>query len=627
MRQIITDHKIAFTLLTLTAVFALTAGVGTLPVAAQDDAAFSGSFSIGFRSVDVGGSENKYREDFNIEDGPRLFNLNLEYLPGGESQFVDRFDLDINNLGGDAFETIHLGARKFGQFNFTYDRRKSNYFYNDTILPHDLADVRLSSGGDFHTFNFDRVRDSAQLDIDISPAAKVYFGFDRFTKEGESTTTLDIQRDEFELDKPINESLNDYRAGFQYAWDKVTLVLEEQFREYDNAYEIFLPGFSLGENATNAATLDFFFLDQPYNLDSNSHIARIVAKPNKRFTVRAMANLQDMELDIEADERQQGTTFTGAPFASSASGEGRIDRDVEIFEVDLSYQINARFAVIGGLWQRSLDQQGEFAFDGTDNLGAWDVETSGGEAGLQCQLTNEWLVTGGVRFESRDVRHDAAEDEPLELDDTETTDQDGFFFNVGWHPAKGIRLSLDYEDFSYDDPFTLASPTDRQRIRLSAKAKLGNGFWINGSYLDQQYENNNSGWDADHSQLALRLGYGEGKLNASVGYSFVDIDRRIAQLTNIGLFPIAYQADADFIDGRLRYKANGRVTFGGDFRLYDNAGSFALDRSDVRAFVELTLKERYLLNLAYRTIDYDEDRFNFDDYDADIVELGIGYRW
>jgi hypothetical protein len=600
-------------------------GLVATPATAQDDASFSGSFSIGFRTVDVGGNEDKYREDYNREDGPQLFNLNFEYLAGDDVEFVDRFDLDVNNLG-DNFETIHLGARKFGQYNFRYDRRKSNYFYHDIIVPHDLANVRLSTGGDFHTFNFDRVQDSAQLDITINPASKVYFGFDRFTKVGESTTTLDIQRDEFEMDRPIDETFANYTAGFQYSWPKVTLVLEEQFQDYENAYEIFLPGFSLGENATNAATLDFFFLDQPYDLEANSHIVRVVAHPNKRLTVRFAGQLQDMELDVTAHERQQGTTFRGDPFSSSADGNGGIERDSEIFEVDLSYQINPRFAVIGGLWQKSLDQEGDFQFGGDSNVGFWEIETGGGEVGLQCQFSNQLVVSGGLRFESREVDHGSAENEPLVITE-EDTDQDGYFVNASWSPSKGVRLTLDFEDFSYDDPFTLASPTDRQRIRLAARAKLGNGFSVTGSYTDQTYENDNSGWDADNSQFALRVNYDEGKLYASVGYSFIDIEREINQLTTIGLFPIAYEADADFIDGRLRYKASDRVTFGGDLRLYDNAGSFALDRSDLRAFVELTFRERYLLNLAYRSIDYDEDRFDFDDYDADIVEVGIGYRW
>ena len=34
-----------------------------------------------------------------------------------------------------------------------------------------------------------------------------------------------------------------------------------------------------------------------------------------------------------------------------------------------------------------------------------------------------------------------------------------------------------------------------------------------------------------------------------------------------------------------------------------------------------------VVHLGYRTVDYNEKDFDFDDYDADILEAGIGYRW
>ena len=122
----------------------------------------------------------------------------------------------------------------------------------------------------------------------------------------------------------------------------------------------------------------------------------------------------------------------------------------------------------------------------------------------------------------------------------------------------------------------------------------------------------------------------------SVGFSTIDVDRRIDQtvttLPGFGggqelFFPIAYDADSDFIDARLRYAVDERIAFGGDFRLYDNSGSFALEREDLRGWVEFGVGNGYLIHLGYRTVDYDEQAFNFDDYDADIAEVSFGYRW
>jgi hypothetical protein len=41
-----------------------------------NESPFSGSVSLGTRSVDVAGAITKYREDLNLEDGVRLFDLN-----------------------------------------------------------------------------------------------------------------------------------------------------------------------------------------------------------------------------------------------------------------------------------------------------------------------------------------------------------------------------------------------------------------------------------------------------------------------------------------------------------------------------------------------------------------------
>jgi len=33
------------------------------------------------------------------------------------------------------------------------------------------------------------------------------------------------------------------------------------------------------------------------------------------------------------------------------------------------------------------------------------------------------------------------------------------------------------------------------------------------------------------------------------------------------------------------------------------------------------------VNVGYRYVDYEEELFGFDDYEADIVEASIGYAW
>lgn len=601
------------------------------PVAAADSP-FSGSFLIGYRTVDVSKTTAKYKEDLNLDDGPRLFSLELDIKPtGAAGEIMDSFELALSNLGGDPFETMRLKASKAGAYKLQYKRLESDYFYDDTILPPELANLRLSSGGDFHTFDFTRVRDDASLEITVNPRSKFTFGFERFSKIGEATTTIDLQRDDFELDRRVNETSDAWRAGYEYSWDKVTLALEERIEDYENDVELFLPGATPGENTTNLTVLDFFFLDQPYEYQNQQHTLRLVARPNERWTVRAVASLQNLDLDLTARERSAGIGSTGQRFSTNLSGAGDIARDIEMFDADVTFRINDAWAIVGSAWNRALDQEGRITFGTATGRSEWTIDTTGFEAGFLWEPNTKFNWTAGYRTESRDVEFGAVEtaSTPFRTEE-ETTDHDGLVTSLGWRPSDKLRFHLSYEDSSYDDSFTLVSPTDRTRIRATGDFRLGAGFALHGEIQQSDNDNNLSGFEGSVEQADLRLSYTKEGFSASAGWGKTKIDHKIDATIVFGtvptFLPVNYRSDADFLDGRVAWKG-GRWHLGLDLRLYENDGSFALERDDYRGYVEFDLTEKYLLRIAHRTVDYNEIRANFDDYDADITEFGIGYKF
>jgi hypothetical protein len=633
----------------LALVLALAAAAG--PALAQDDpGAFSGAFRVGYRSVDVDGSATKYREDVNLDDGPRLFDLRFTLLPTGElGAMVDRVDLDVTDFGGDPFETLRLGVRKFGAFDFTYSRRESEYFYQDVIVPHEVANVRLSNAGDLHHFDFERVQEKADLSVEVGTRAAVTFGFDRFTKRGESTTTLDLLRDEFELERPIDESLNAFHAGFEYRFDRVTVVVEERVRDYENVVDVFLPGASQGESPTTATALDFFFLEQPYDFTSEETVLRAVARPTSRWILRGVASFDRLDLDLTAAERSQGVDFATNPFATDLTGEGAIERDTEQVDLDFTYLVSDRLAVVGGAYSKQLEQDGDFLWGGARNLGSWSIDTTGVEAGVELTVNPRLTASVGTRWESREATHGALEavvpgfPVPFATETVET-DHTGLFASLAWRPADlPLRVTAEVDQSDADDPFTLASPTDRLRYRLRAEYGLGGGFALTGSFTGNRAENDRSGWDATYDQLNLRVAYTAPALEASLGYGLVDIDRSIDQLVSFGtLFAIDYDARSSFVDGRVQWTPAPDWRLGASATLYDNDGDFSggrqydISRDDLRVFAEYLFPQSYSLRLAWRNVDYGEDDVaiealagagDFDDYEADVLELSVGYRW
>ena len=590
--------------------------------------ALTGSASLGVRSVEVEGAEAKYREDLNLDDGARLFGVPLDYAPRVGETPVDRIELDADNLGGDPFERIHLDVRRYDAYHLKLDRRRSEYFYDDTILPAALASVSGSTGGDFHTFDFERVRSTASLDIDVTPATQVSVGLERQTRTGDSTTTLSVERDEFDLEKPLDESLNVLNLGVRHAWKRVTMIVDEQVRDFENTSELFLPGASPGRNGADAAELQFFRFDQTYDYGSRSHGVRVLAEPTARLDVNAGWRLEDLELDLRGDEHARGTSAAGLPYETQRSGPGDVDRAIEIANLGLGYAATERIRLVGELRRSTLEQNGELMMGTNVGASEWEISTDGYELGAELALSPAVTVAAGWSREARATTYGWLYD-AAGAGESIGTDRAGYFARLTLDLTGGLELSASVEDNSIDDPFTLASPTSSVRYNVTARRRWSNGLSLSGSYRNTDIDNDQSNWLADTEQATLRLTYQRQRLQLSSGYTRVDIARSVEQSvaagTRITVFVIDYTAASMFRDASAYWRLNDRFAIGGDLRSYDNHGSFKLARDDWRAVLDVRVSAEYTLQVTYRELDYVEDEY--DSYDAEILELAFGLRW
>jgi hypothetical protein len=602
------------------------------PAAAQQaplpPAFLTGSVSLGVRSVDLDGTEAKYREDVNLDDGARVFGVQLGYVaPTGEAP-VDRVDLDAANLGGDPFESVHLGVRKYGAYDLKLDRRRSEYFYDDTILPAAAASVTGSTGGDFHTFDFERIRSTAALDIEATPATRVSVGLERQTRTGDSATTLTVERDEFDLEKPLDESLDTFRVGVRHSWERVTLIVDEQFRDFENTSELFLPGASAGRNPADAAELQFFTFDQSYDYAARSHAVRLLTEPTARLDVQAGWRFEDLELDLQGAEQASGTSAAGAPFSTSRSGPGKVGRDIEIADVELGFDIGPRVRLVGAARRSTLEQSGELTFGPNVGASAWEIATDGYEIGAELALSAVVTVAAGWSSESRSTVYGWSFDADAAGTDGDTG-RTGYFARLMLHLAGGLDITASVEDNSIDDPFTLASPTSSTRYKATARRRWSNGLSLSANYRNTDVDNDVSNWLAGTEQGDVRLIYQRPRLQVSGGYTRVDLERSVEQAvtagTRVTVFAIDYTAESSFWDASARWQLNERFAIGGDLRSYDNHGSFRLTRDDFRAFLDMRVGDDYRLQIAYRDLDYVEDAY--DAYDVGILELAFGVSW
>lgn len=601
----------------------------------ETDSSLEGLLRFGFRGVDVGGAEGKYRQHVNLDSGPRLFELRFDYEPvGGPGEAVDKLSLDITQFGGDPFETLRFNLRKYGAYKFRYQRSKSTYFHEDILFPGELEDQRLHLEGDFVTFDTDRIRDEAKLDLKLGRSANLNIGFNRYTRKGDSTTKLRVAGVVTPLERPIDEKMNELDLGFQYRWNKSALIFQERVRTFKNATELFLPGASDRDPDTIILS---FFRDQPYDLRSFQHTVRLNLIPDPRWLVRASVSIENMDFDGSTDE-SSAVLEDGVISTSESAGSGEIRRDTSWIDVDLSYLLNERVSLTGSLWRDDLDENGSFAFREDSSRAAWDMVKTGVEGGVQYAFSTAASVSGGIRYESRNTDYGTGENAEPELRSITTT-HTGVFLAADWRPRPLVGFNAELESGKYNDPFTLASPTDRLRFRAQAKFNRRTGAYGTVTYIGHRLSNDArppggltpSDWASDRDHVNLRAGYREDGLDVSVGYAFVRVKHDVDQTINPGgspfLIPILYRANSNFVNGRLRWRFLPEWRIGADLRFYDNDGSFAVRRNDLRAYVDVTVYENYLLNVGLRRIDYEEKLRGFNDYDATIVEASIGYTW
>jgi hypothetical protein len=596
----------------------------------QAQSNFYGDFLFGFRVVDRSGpgADYKYKEDYNLYGGARLYNFNLSYTPdNGVKKIFDRLDIRMYNLGGEPFETISMALQKYGKYSLQYDRRKSTYFYHD---------LNLGGGGapyDLHTFDFDRSRDSGTAKIWLMKNADVYLSFDRYTKKGASTTSLDVSRLDLEMDKPVQEQSKEVAVGLNLHFNRYSFVLEEKFLDYKTENSFFLPGYTDGgPGSVFPSAIDYYFLNEPYKLKSNTSSFRFNARPISRLFLTGAAQFSQLDMDLDYSEQAGGMDYLDRKLEYDYAGKGNFDRNFQLYGLDASFTLLKNLTIIGAFRYHNFDQNGSMTVGNDTESQDFGYHTLGVDAGLQYQFSPKLVLTLGYRYEDRNL--DNLETATYEFD----TVKNGGFGNLKWDVSRMLKLTLDYEHSQYEDPYTLMSPTSFDRLRITARYQF-NTLSISGSYLWNNSESEvfEDVWKSTRNQFNLRLGYRADRFNASGGFAYIrakrQADRTVSYLpywTGPGgtfLWDILYEGKSSLLDAMLSYDLDQEWKLGGYINYYSNKGSWEIQRTVLKAYIEYAFAASYVAQVGYRYVNYEEIKYGYNNYKANIVEMSFGYRW
>jgi hypothetical protein len=616
-----------------------------VPVLHGEDKDLTGTFMFGYRAVDTGGAYQRYQQDFNLEKGVRLFNFELTYLaPDILKAYIDRVDLAVTNFGGDPFETFSLSLQKYGVYRFRYERKKSTYFYDD------LRQVGPSLY-DPHLFNFDRVSDSGSFLVTLAKVLNVYFDFNRYTKSGDSGTTLDINQSLFDLTKPVSEKLTEFAGGIDFHSRRYSLLFEERYQEYKTTNSLYLPGPSAG-GASAASALTAFELLQPYHFKTFIETFRFTARPFDSLMIRGSGRIGQQDTTLSATLDASGMDSSGNVFSDNQSGAGSFTRTYQMYDLDANYLFFNRLAVIGAVRYNKFSQDGSLSL--TSGAGSDSTEvnfhTLGLEAGLQYQVTSKFGLTVGYRNETRTLTPSSGLTDEEGLADFKTV-RHGLFGTAKWD-LKNLKFTADYQHGTYDDAYTLISPTQFDRVRVTARYEA-KGFSVAANLLTAKSKNVLPGganfriiftddnysdiWTGTNTQFSLRLGYRAPKWNASLGYNYIDLkqtsDRQIAYNPDFagpaGTFPwlIRYEGRSNVFDASCAWTLTERWDIGGYANTSKTTGFWPIERTMVKAYLKHTFLAGFVGEVGYRYVNFKESSSGFNNYSASIFEFSFGYRW
>jgi hypothetical protein len=641
------------------------------PAAAEEaEDPWWGDVEVGYRSVTVDGNEDKYREDVNLPDGAiRLFHFDVGWRPpsGGA---LDEMTLEAQGLGGDPYESARFRARKIGRWDLKAFYRSSDFFYRD-------AGYFFREEGDLHSWDARRTFYGLDFRVRAADWLTLRAGADRKERDGSSTTSRDIQRDEFVLDRPVDQTASTYWLGadLRLAW--VDVVLEQRLASWENRW-VLTSGASDGLEPGGAA-LDSYVQTQSQEADTPVTKILVAGSPTDWLRFSAGYTRADTTLDYGVAGAWSGQDYDATPagnppenYATTLANGGRVDRKVDIVAADLSFRAphGLEFTLEGS--RRSYDQ------DGTID---WTEEQTGGKedgtyrvaGNLRNELevdalgvTGRWesgfglSLSAGVGVEERRASFEIAGPEV-------TTERTYTRADLRYRLRDRFQVGIGFDRGSDDDPYTAASPTRIDRIRGEVTVRPGGGTRITARYRDETRENeltyplglptadvppatSYGGARFDLTAWGATFGWERGeRVDLEVGYDRTELrsDADLVYVTGSTFFPAfnvfttldptRYVSDQDAMHGRVRVLVGAGVSLLASASLMSNDGTFPVDWNVYGAEARWQHGSGVHVRLAFDRYHLDETNPyagdpaapnpDVNDYDADLWTLGLGYRF
>lgn len=595
---------------------------------------------VGFRWLDVSGNEGMYRTQINERDGflIRRFTMATGDFEGRAS-LVDRFRIDISELGTGPAGSLRLEAGRAGTYRLRLAYRGTEAFSELPAFANPLLGQGVVPGQ--HTY--DRNRRMFDADLDILPEAAIspFIGYSFNDSDSRGTTTYHIGQDEFLLGQDLDEKARELRLGAAFHFRSIHGRVTQGWRSFDGSETVLLGAASGGNNpgAVRGQPVQATSIVRNSETDGSTPFTNVFVTGRFANRIQATGTFVRFAADSDTDESETaagsfasfalGRLYNGleSSIAGRAKnktwrGGGRIEadlaRNVDLFagyerehsEIEGSALIDTLFLqsiTFGGADPRNL----AVALDASNGV---EREEDVFHVGAAARSVGPFSFRAELRNTSQDITIAPG------LEEIVVPGAQGGTFAREIRTIDGsanftksrLNLGVAFRHDSSDDPVFRTDFLDRDRLRVRASWSTANDRFRIGATaenLDQSNDVPEVGYDAETRQYSADLEVAPiAMLRLRGAYSRYETDSAvwIRRPENFNIERSLHAEDGQSVEGGIAFQ---RGTFSADAGMtrFENEGTlpFELDRQRVR--LSYDLKARYGIAFEWNKDEYRDD--------------------
>jgi len=628
---------------------------------APDHWTYNGAISAGYRFTDVSGSEERYRSDVDLRQGPRLFLVQVDGTsPDPDHTPLDRFHLEVDTPNDEPASYFQLTAADKKRWDFRADFSRTRWVYELPQLWEDPVPGDRATA-DLHEWNFIRTQGHADLTVHLADdLPTIRAGYRLYERDGSSQSTVfapEAGGNTFRLNEPVYSVANVGVLGTDFKWLQTDWSLTQEYRVIDRSFDATRPIYTsgLGLDPSSGVVLDGYDRHRGDHLINPVTTVRFRRGFGEDLDVTGAYLYSHAELSDGLANRTR-TVTSGTPAATDVNaytGTASGKMDTQVADLGTSYRVG-----------RGVTLHATYRFNERSQDTNLNADTASGPLLLDTGYHVRWnSLTGdiqvepgagvtlraGVRYAHRDVNLAVANEK-------QGTDYIGAIADARWRPRREVDLFVRYENVQIDDPLRtpgdpLSSPAIPSReIALTSTNRGTTGFrltpkpWVAMQYQFIVDDRQNDTFAAQGQSIGNSIGLTLTPLEALsffAGYTRRDVKNH-ADITPAPLYDrtlSVQDGSEDAVTSSMRYEFpvfGQRFATGWDFswvladdrldpRLETTGGThtpYHLDRIDGGAF--LTYLHPWIEpSVEVRRIEYSEKAMSANDFQATIITLRL----